>query len=100
MCEIKRAKYICIECCAAVCTHPECCEVFPHSNDTKIIICSTCFKFYEKKLNPEINYAKLILIKQKANVRKKHLQCTREHALSQVEDSVSKIVSSKNKQTT
>lgn len=97
LCEIKRAKYICVECCAAVCTYPACCEIFPHSNDTKIIICSTCFKFYEKKLNPEINHAKLVLIKQKANARKRQMQDAHDYALRQVEDSVSKIVSSKNK---
>ena len=100
LCELNRAKYICVECCAAVCRHPTCCEVFPHTNDTKIIICSTCFKFYEQKLNPEINHAKLALIKKKANARKRQLQRIQIHALNEIEDSVSKIISSINKQPT
>jgi hypothetical protein len=100
LCEIKRAKYICVECCAAVCTQPRCCEVFPHTNNTKIIICSTCFKFYEQKLNPEINHAKLAIIKKKANSRKKELQRIQMRALSEIEDNISRMILSKNNQPT
>ena len=71
ICENVRSKYFCHQCANSVCSSNLCCEIFPHYNETNFIICNDCVKYYESKLQPQIDYTKIEKIKQKAIVKQK-----------------------------
>lgn len=93
ICENARSKHFCTNCANSVCSSKACCEIFPHYNKTNLIICNDCVKYYESKLQPQIDLTKIEKIKQLASLKKNKLK--REVIIQKIEDNITKIVSSK-----
>jgi hypothetical protein len=64
-CDVFRVKDKCEHCGEGVCSRKNCCQVFPHKEKTKFIICNSCSSDIEDKLVLVINYDELRLLKQK-----------------------------------
>ena len=68
-CEVYRVKEVCQHCGDGVCRRNKCCQVFPHKNNQKFVICNNCTNAIEKKLVLAINYSELYLLKQKIKAK-------------------------------
>jgi superfamily II DNA helicase RecQ len=68
-CELYRVKEVCQHCGDGVCRRKGCCQVFPHKNNRKFVICNDCATTIDDKLILVINYSDLRLLKQKIKSR-------------------------------
>lgn len=91
ICEDARSKHFCTDCANSVCSSKSCCEIFPHYNETNLIICNDCVKYYETKLRPQIDHTKIAKIKHRAGLKKDKLK---REIIQKIEDNITKIVSS------
>ena len=68
-CEVYRVKYVCQHCGDGVCRRNICCQIFPHKNDQKFVICNNCTNTIDEKLMLVINYNDLYLLKKKIRAK-------------------------------
>jgi hypothetical protein len=66
-CDVHQIEYCCNKCGDGVCLNPECCELFPHSHNTKFVVCRQCANKIEEKLVVLLNHNDLRLLKDKIN---------------------------------
>ena len=79
VCEKKMAKFTCNVCEDVICKSQQCCEIFPHYNNTQYIVCSCCFDEIETKLKirkypPELDTLKSKIDKYHRDKRRMSLE--------------------------
>ena len=64
-CSKKKNLHLCVKCGDAVCSNVECSLVFPHYNNTLLVICHECSDEIAQKMKLVINLGELKLLKRK-----------------------------------
>lgn len=69
-CEESVYNEFCNECGITICLDSNCCQTFPHYNNTLYVVCNSCIRSIESKLVLQIDYTKLNSLKQKIKLGK------------------------------
>ena len=90
VCEKKIARYTCNVCEDIICKSKQCCEIFPHYNNTQYIVCYCCYNEIDSKLKLRKYPPELDTLKSK--IEKYHREKRRASLEKKVDENVEQIM--------